>query len=58
MSEVSGISQEDKELMLQYNIRTETRTVFYYEGYKYEKLHDAIRYAKLSRERAQPSSKD
>ena len=58
MSMELDISQEDKDLMQQYNIHTETRTVFYYEGYKYEKLQDAINYARLSAERERDSAED
>ena len=45
------LSQTDKDLMAQYNIKVETRTLFYSEGYKYDKLKDALNYAKLSVER-------
>jgi hypothetical protein len=30
------LSQADKDLMAQYNIKVETRTLFYSEGYKYD----------------------
>jgi hypothetical protein len=46
-----ALSEEDKVLMAQYNIETETRILFYSEGYKYDKLKDALNYAKLSVER-------
>lgn len=51
MIEMTAITEEDKVLMDQYNITTETRTLFYSEGYKYDKLKDALDYAKLSVER-------
>ncbi len=58
MTEAIDISTEDRELMVRYNIRSESRTVFYYEGYKYEKLKDAIRYAELVEERATAADSD
>lgn len=51
MSEEFEISKEDRELMIRYNVDAETKVVFYYEGYKYDNLRDAIRYAELSAER-------
>jgi hypothetical protein len=51
MREEQDVSAKDQELMIQYNIKKETRTVFFTEGYKYDNLNDAIRYARLSAER-------
>lgn len=45
------VSEEDKVLMAQYNIETETRTVFYARGYKYDKLKDALSFAKDAMEK-------
>lgn len=47
------ITEEDKALMAQYDIRTETRTLFYSNGYRYDSLKDALRYAKQSAERGE-----
>jgi len=47
----TALTDEEKALMAQYNIRTETRTLFYSEGYKYDNLKDALSYAKRSVER-------
>ena len=55
MSDELDISPEDRELMTQYDINAKTRTVFYSEGYKYENLKDAVRYAKLSGKRRRTS---
>jgi len=55
MSKIIDVSEKDRELMVQYNIKTETRTVYYSEGYKYDNLKDAVRYAKLSIERKNAS---
>lgn len=42
------MTAEEKKLMKELNIRFEQRTVyyFYYKGYRYEKLSDALDYAK------------
>lgn len=42
------MTDEDKKLMEELNITFEKRTVyyFYYKDYKYEKLSDAVDYAK------------
>ncbi len=42
----------------QYNIKTETRTLFYSDGYKYDNLKDALNYAKLCVERKRASSNE
>ncbi|PLW67119.1 hypothetical protein [Pseudohalioglobus lutimaris] len=49
----TALTDEEKVLMAQYNIEAETRTIFYSEGYKYDKLKDALRYARSSIERRQ-----
>ena len=51
------VTEEDKVLMAQYDIKTETRTLFYSEGYKYDKLKDALNYAKRSVEHKRASGK-
>jgi hypothetical protein len=55
MIKSTDVSQEDKELMARLNIKSETRTVFYSEGYKYDNLKDAVSYAKRSVERKKAS---
>lgn len=55
MSEITELSEEDRELMAKYNIRAETKTAFFAEGYKYDNLSDAVRYARLSEERERDS---
>lgn len=45
------LTDEEKQLMEQYGISCERRTLYFFEGYKYEKLQDAIRYAKVISER-------
>jgi hypothetical protein len=48
------LSAEDKALMAEHSIHSETKTVFHFEGYKYDKLKDALRFAKLVKERQLP----
>jgi hypothetical protein len=55
MGEITELSKEDKELMVKYNIKVEKRMAFYAQGYKYDKLDDAVRYARLSAERERES---
>ena len=56
MSGTTELSQEETELIAKYNIKQETRTVFFSDGYKYDNLKDAVRYAKLSLERKKASA--
>jgi len=41
------MTEEEKELMERYGITYEQNTVYYYMGYKYDRLQDALKYAKL-----------
>lgn len=41
------MTEEDKKLMQKYGITCEQRTVYFWKTYKYEKLDDAVNYAKL-----------
>ena len=45
------LTDEEKQLMDQYGISCETKLVYLFEGYKYEQLHYALRYAKEVSER-------
>ena len=58
MGEVAELSTEEKELMIKYNITVETKRAFYSEGYKYDKLDDAVRYARLTAEREKDTGDD
>jgi hypothetical protein len=40
------LTEQDKALMTQYNIKAETRMVFHARGYKYDKLKDALSFAR------------
>ena len=39
-------SQEARELMAEYGITHEQKTVYFYRGHTYDKLSDAVRYAR------------
>ena len=58
MGEVAELSTEERELMVKYNITVETKRAFYFEDYKYDKLDDAVRYARLSAEREKDTGDD
>ena len=58
MNEKAKLSQNDRDMMVRYNIKVETRTLYYSEGYKYDNLRDALSYAKLSLERKRASGKE
>ena len=51
MIKSNALTDEDKVLMDQHNITSETRTLFYFEGHKYDKLKDALSYAKQAGEK-------
>ena len=42
------MSEEDKKVMEKYGITYEQRTVFFWNDHKYERLVDAVNYAKLA----------
>jgi len=46
------MDEHDKELMAQYGITAETKLLFHYDGHRYEKLADAVNYAKAQSARA------
>jgi len=53
MIKSTPMTEEDKALMAKYNIQSETKTVFHSQGYKYDKLKDAVHYAEQMVERKQ-----
>ena len=40
------MTDEEKKLMDQYEITCETKTIFHYRGHRYDRLDDALNYAK------------
>ena len=47
---------DDERLMDEYRITAETKLVFHYDGRRYERLADAVNYART--QRAEPNSHD
>jgi hypothetical protein len=43
----SSMDDSDKKLMAEHGITSETKTVFHYLGHRYERLADAVSYAKI-----------
>jgi hypothetical protein len=48
MNQDKQATEEELKLMTQYGITHEQKSVYFYQGYKYDKLTDAIRYARVS----------
>lgn len=40
------MNSEDKALMEKFGITVETKTIFHFAGHRYERLSDAVNYAK------------
>ena len=40
------MNSDDKKLMEEFGITAEAKTVFHYDGHRYERLSDALNYAK------------
>ena len=55
MSNLDHLSESDKELISEFEIECEVKTTFFFGGYKYDKLKDAVRFAKIAAERQQAS---
>ena len=41
------MTEEEKEPMERYGITVEQKSVYFYKGYKYDRLNDALNYAKM-----------
>jgi hypothetical protein len=53
MNQNKQATEEELKLMSQYGITHETKSVYFYMGYKYDKLKDAILYARDSSDHTQ-----
>ena len=53
MTQDMQCSEEEQKLTVQYGITHEKKSVYFYQGHKYDKLSDAIRYARDSLAREQ-----
>ena len=40
------MNSEDRALMEKFGIAAETKTIFHFDGHRYERLNDAVNYAK------------
>ena len=47
--EAIATSDQDKKLMAEFGITSQVKVLFYYSGYTYERLSDAVNYAKKQR---------
>jgi hypothetical protein len=48
MNQDKQVTEEERKLMAQYGITHETKSMYFYQGHKYDKLNDAINYARDS----------
>jgi hypothetical protein len=46
------MSEQDKTLMAEYGINSTVKTVYSYKGYRYDRLSDAISYARTDTRRS------
>ncbi len=51
MTQDKQSSEEEQKSMAEYGITHEKKSVYFYRGHKYDKLSDAIRYARESLDR-------
>ena len=47
------MSEQDKTLMAEYDITSSPKTVYFYKEYRYDRLSDALSYAKSDNKRIQ-----
>ena len=47
------MSEQDEVLMAEHGITSSSKTVYYYKGYRYDRLSDALSYAKSDTRRSQ-----
>jgi hypothetical protein len=52
------MTDEQKLAMEKFGITSETKSVFHFEGYKYDRLEDALKYAKQAAGNAEKSATD
>ena len=49
---------KDKQMMDEHGITCESRNVFFYKEYKYDRLDDAVRYAEIDAKRLRHIDRD
>lgn len=52
------MTEEEKELMERYGITVERKSVYFFKGYKYEHLKDALNYARTDADRQRAAEKE
>lgn len=50
------MSEDEREQMLRFGITIEQRVIYHYNGYRYEKLNNARRYAEIDANRSDERS--
>jgi len=45
------MTKDDKQMMDAHGITYESKSVYHYEGFRYERLADAVRYAEIDADR-------
>jgi len=50
------MSEENKKLMTEYDITSESKLIYRYKQHRYENLKDAVNFAKIDTERVQEDS--
>ncbi len=50
------MDEHDNRLMAQYGITAETKLLFHFDGYRYERLADAVNYARLQTQSEEDSA--
>ena len=57
MNEVIEMCEQDKTRMAEYGITSSPKTVYFYREYRYERLSDALSYAKSDTKRTEEGVK-
>jgi hypothetical protein len=50
------MDEHDTSLMTEYGIPAETKVLFHFDGYRYERLADAVNYARLQQTQSEEGS--
>jgi hypothetical protein len=50
------MDEHDASLLAQYGIKTETKVLFHFDGHRYERLADAVSYARLLQTKSEEGS--
>ena len=50
------MNEHDESLLAQYGIKAERKVLFHFDGHRYERLADAVSYARLKQTRSEEGS--